>query len=111
MSLASRQPDKNDDLYFDMSSVAFGNGSYVAVGWDAWCTYDPPRLCWPAAVAVWTSTDGQTWVRVPSDPVFRLGNTPRIGAPVVAAWESRFVAAGRYGDEGVAVWISEPSGA
>jgi hypothetical protein len=95
------------DLHFIVGTVAAGSDGYVALGGDQWCMDAYPFLCSPAEGAVWTSTDGTTWVRVRPGPVFELGRTTRVEVRAVTALGSRFVAAGTYGD-GVAVWISEP---
>lgn len=114
VSRSSGGQDAREDLYFIADSVAAGGGGYVAMGGDQWCVYNRWD-CTPAEAAVWTSTDGETWVRVPTGPVFQVGRTQRVQVVGVAAWGSRFVAAGMYGGEVVAeeyvertaIWISE----
>jgi hypothetical protein len=108
VSRSSGGGDVSDDLYFEIHQVAAGPSGYVAVGGDAWCVYGSPFLCSPAEAAIWTSADGESWVRVSSAPVFRLGRTTRVSTSAVAAWGSRFVVVAAYG-EGTAVWISEAS--
>ena len=107
VSRSSSGQDTSKVLHFGVRSVAAGSGGYVALGGDQWCINGYPFLCSPAEGAAWTSTDGETWVRVPPGPVFELGRATRVEVYSVTAWGSRFVAAGTYG-EGVAVWISEP---
>lgn len=85
--------DRESD--FGVHAVAAGAGGYVAVGVDSRCRYFP-RVCPVAEAAVWVSADGRNWARVSSDPVFRVGRTGPILMRAVAAWGSRFVAAGEY---------------
>lgn len=85
--------DRESD--FGVHAVAAGAGGYVAVGLDSRCRY-APRACTVAETAVWVSADGRSWARVSSDPVFRVGRTGPILMRAVAAWGSRFVAAGEY---------------
>jgi hypothetical protein len=108
VSQAGPQPSPDDGLYLEIHSIASGTDGYVAAGGDAWCRYSRWD-CFPAEAALWTSLDGETWTRVPSDPLFRLGHTSRVESAVAAAWGSRFVVAANYG-EGVAVYVSEPDG-
>ncbi len=90
-----------------LNSVAAGSGGYVAVGGDGICGGGG---CPSSEAAVWTSIDGESWIRVPTGSVFQVGGTAWVNAKVVTAWGSRFVAAGEYGgyDGGTAIWISEP---
>ena len=87
--VADRQSD------FGVHAVAAGPGGYVAVGRDSRCRYFP-RVCSVAEGAIWVSEDGRSWVRVSSDPVFRVGRTGPIVMNAIAPWGSRFVAAGEY---------------
>lgn len=89
-----------------MWSVTASESRYVAVGVDGDCPDADP--CATAEAAIWTSTDGESWVRVPPGDVFRAG--PDAGdegssASRVIAWGPRFVADGEY-DGGRVVWIS-----
>jgi hypothetical protein len=101
-----------------LNSVTAGDGGYVAVGTapgearylcasgDENCAYDE--------AVVLTSLNGETWVRVPSAPVFRVGDPSDPdgyeGADMsaVAPWGSRYVSLGTYENE-PAVWISAAS--
>ena len=80
------------------------------VGGDGVC--GSGQNCPSAEAAVWTSTDGESWVRVPTGPVFQVTD-PRdpernggASAWLVVPWGSRFAAAGEY-DDVMAIWISE----
>jgi hypothetical protein len=101
-----------------LNSVTAGDGGYVAVGTGL----GAPRFLCPSGnencaydeAVVLTSVDGKTWVRVPSAPVFRVGD-PRgpernEGAAMltVAPWGSRYVSLGTYDNE-PAVWIAGPA--
>jgi hypothetical protein len=92
-------------------SVAAGSGGYVAVGGDG--AAGDSGCCPAAEAAVWTSVDGVSWVRVPTEPVFQISPEEMardrgVRAWVVVAWGSRFIAAGQHGDD-FAIWISEPA--
>jgi hypothetical protein len=99
-----------------LSSVAAGDGGFVAVGATMAC-YDVAALrrrdCASREAVVMTSVDGETWVRVPSGPQFRVAQpeNPRnaTGAEMseVVAWGSRFAALGEY-DGKPTVWVSTP---
>ena len=98
------------------SAVAWNGGRYVAVGIDE--AARAPRM------AVWTSTDGVSWHRVPDGPAFDVGDYQDTmeyrawAGPVdlVAAGPAGFVAVGRrcvggraYGDRvecAAVVWRS-----
>lgn len=89
-----------------MTSIAVGGPGLVAVGQDGWCT----ELGSCAGVsAVWTSTEGTTWIRRPE--VDRVGfdimhSVLAIGDDLVAAGSSsRPPAAGR-----AVVWTSTDGG-
>lgn len=90
-------------------SVAAGNGGYVAVGATMGCTTD----CAAREAVVMTSADGETWVRVPSGPEFRVAQPGDLenaqGAAMfdVVAWGSRFAALGEYDGEPT-VWVTAP---
>jgi hypothetical protein len=89
-----------------LSSVAAGDGGYVAVGATMGCTD-----CASREAVVMTSVDGDTWVGVPSGPEFRvaqpgdLENAPGAVMFEVVAWGSRFAALGEYDGEPT-VWVA-----
>jgi Tol biopolymer transport system component len=91
-------------------SVAAGDGGYVAVGTTTSCTTTD---CASREAVVMTSVDGQTWVRVPSGPEFRVAEPANPekaqGAAMfqVVAWGSRFAAVGEYDGEPT-VWVTAP---
>jgi hypothetical protein len=95
--------------------VTFGNGRYVAVGAEGGDDSNPDDsnpFGWHAAV--WTSTDGTTWVRVPhDDEVFGYGDQElAVGMDAVAVGAAGFVAVGDAitdtpdGDQRAAIWYS-----
>jgi len=90
-------------------SVAAGDGGYVAVGATMECITD----CASREAVVMTSVDGETWVRVPSGPEFRVAqpgdpqNAPGAAMIEVVAWGSRFAALGEYDGEPT-VWVTTP---
>jgi hypothetical protein len=89
-----------------MWSVAASEGGYVAVGVDGACL--DGIECRSAEAAIWTSNDGESWVRVPPGDVFRVAPDPGSEgsqAWQVVAWGSRFVVEGQY-DGRDAIWIS-----
>lgn len=94
---------------FAMWSVAASESGYVAVGADGYCWRGAE--CPSAEAAIWTSTDGESWVRVSPGEVFKavgpITSEPNHGAYAgrVVAWGSRFVVEGRYQGRG-AIWIS-----
>jgi len=84
-------------------AVAAGPGGYVAVGGDGQCGGGE---CPSAETAIWTSTDGESWERVPSATVFQTSEGRGwVSAWDVVAWGSRFAAVGEW-DAHDAVWIS-----
>jgi hypothetical protein len=91
-----------------LSSVAVGDGGYVAVGATMLCTTTD---CGSREAVVMTSVDGETWVRVPSGPEFRVAqpadpaNAPGAAMYDVVAWGSRFAALGEYNGEPT-VWVT-----
>ncbi len=100
---------QGSDVDLAMLAVTAGSGGYVAVGGDGVC---PGGVCPSAEAAVWTSSDGESWTRVPTGPVFQMSSDDSeqkgwVLAGVIA-WGSRFVAWGAY-DKGTAVLISDPS--
>ena len=90
-----------------LSSVAAGNGGYVAVGATMGCDTD----CASREAVVMTSVDGETWIRVPSGPAFRVAqpsdpeHAPGASMDEVVAWGSRFAALGEYDGEPT-VWVT-----
>ena len=92
-----------------LSSVAAGDGGYVAVGATMSCT--DPADCGSREAVVMTSVDGETWVRVPSGPAFRVAqpndseNAPGAAMDEVVTWGSRFAALGEYDGEPT-VWVT-----
>jgi Tol biopolymer transport system component len=92
-----------------LSSVAAGDGGYVAVGATMECNTD----CASREAVVMTSVDGETWVRVPSGPDFRVAqpsdpeNAQGAAMYDVVAWGSRFAALGEYDGEPT-VWVTTP---
>lgn len=86
-------------------SVAASESGYVAVGVDGFCLVG----CRSAEAAIWTSTNGESWVRVSPGDVFRVARPDRetqaSHAWQVVAWGSRFVVNGEY-DGRDAIWIS-----
>ena len=89
-----------------VSSVAASQRGYVAVGADGLCSSGAE--C-PSEAAIWTSTDGESWVRVSPGDVFRIGSPDPESqgsyASRVIAWGSRFVVEGEYDGRG-AIWMS-----
>ena len=85
--------------------ISIGQGAatkagYVLVGGDRDCF---GGSCRPStAAAIWTSPDGRSWSRLPSDERFA-----RAGATHVIAFGSRFVVGGGH-DGGPTIWISDP---
>jgi len=102
-----------------LNSVTAGDGGYVAAGTGLGasrflCPSGNENCAYDEAVVL-TSVDGKTWVRVPSAPVFRVGDQRgperNEGAAMltVAPWGSRYVSLGTYDNE-QAVWIAGPAG-
>jgi hypothetical protein len=80
--------------------VAGSDAGYVLVGADPSCFGEP---CSPSAEAViWTSPDGRSWSRLPSDERFS-----RAGTTHVIAFASHFIVAGGH-DGKPTIWISDP---
>lgn len=89
-----------------MLSAAATSAGYVVVGGDGLCLLGS---CLSAEAVIWTSVDGHSWSRLPSDDRFRVtarGDTSGAWAIDSVAWESRFVVGGTY-DGKPAIWISE----
>lgn len=61
-------------------------------------------FCGSDEAVIWTSADGRSWTRVPSDGRFEGGN-----AKAATAWGSGFVIGGES-DRRPAVWTSAPEG-
>ncbi len=77
-------------------------GGYVAAGLDGICLLP----CASEEAAIWTSPDGRSWTRLPSDDL--LGGTAsgqRAEAWVAAPWGDGFVVGGLHGSN-PAVWVS-----
>jgi hypothetical protein len=94
--------DGENGLYYYIGgfrSVASGPSGFVAVGMERSET-DVDEA------AVWTSPDGQAWIRVPTAAVFEgSSDSSWAGMGDVSSWGQRFVAAGWAGKEFVA-WLS-----
>ena len=85
-------------LELTVSSIAASDAGFVAVGeFGEFCLF----TCAPGEIVIWTSEDGRSWSRLPSDARFA-----RAGAPRVVAWGDRFVMGGTQDGEPV-TWISE----
>jgi hypothetical protein len=98
--------DPEAGLYLELFAVeALGDG-FVAMGGDAWCIYGE-WTCTPAAVSIWTSTDGTTWTRVPPLDAFNLGEVGRVTDGTVAVWGGRPVVTATYDTDSVGLWITE----
>lgn len=89
-------------------SVAAGDDGYVAVGTTEECSTG----CASREAVVMTSVDGETWIRLPSEPVFRVDDPEdqdnAMGAEMysVVRWGSGYAAMGSYDGE-PAVWFVE----
>jgi hypothetical protein len=81
-----------------LKSAAATSAGYVVVGGDGLCLFPCPDQ----EAAIWTSVDGRSWSRVPSDDLFRGA-----WADSAVAWGSRFVVGGPYEGQ-PAIWISDP---
>ncbi|MEX0629802.1 MAG: hypothetical protein WEE67_05110 [Chloroflexota bacterium] len=92
-----------------MRSAAATSAGYVAVGGDGLCLLGS---CLSAEALIWTSSDGRSWSRLPSDDLFKVTEprdpayTSGAWAMEVVAWGSRFVVGGVY-DGRPAIWISD----
>jgi len=101
--------DEGMDVKLMMKSVAATSAGYVAVGGDGLCLLGP---CLSAEALIWTSADGRSWSRLPSDDLFKVTEprdpayTSGAWASEVVAWGSRFVVGGVY-DGRPAIWISD----
>lgn len=85
-------------------SLTANSDGYVAVGGDGRCA---GGACPGAEAAVWTSTDGLSWERVPTGPVFQdePGGRGWVSMFDVTPWRDGFVAVGES-----YVWIGQASG-
>lgn len=81
-----------------MESAASTTAGYIVVGGDGLCQFDP---CPDEDAVIWTSVDGRSWFRVPSDDRFTGAS-----AKEAISWGSRFVVGGVY-DGKPAIWISD----
>ena len=85
----SRLPSYDEGL---VSSVAAASSGYVAVGGDGKCAKEP---CPDAVATIWTSPDGRSWSRLPSDDRFEVADAQRPAnhsgawATSAVAWDSR----------------------
>lgn len=86
------------EFALSVSSIAVSDAGFVAVGgFGEFCLF----TCPPGEVVIWTSEDGRSWSRLPSDARFA-----RAGAHSVVAWGDRFVVGGTQDGEPV-IWISD----
>jgi hypothetical protein len=105
----SRVSGVSDGVIYD---VTFGNGRYVAVGAEGGEGTDSNPFDWHAAV--WTSTDGATWGRVPHDDeaFAHRDQELAVGMDAVAHGSAGFVAVGDAitdtpdEDQRAAIWYS-----
>ena len=81
----SRLPSYDEGL---VSSVAAASSGYVAVGGDGKCAKEP---CPDAVATIWTSPDGRSWSRLPSDDRFEVADAQR-PANHSGAWATSAVA-------------------
>ncbi len=98
--------DRNPFHGISVADVAAVEDGYVAVGFEQAC---PGGQCWTTEAVIWTSADGQTWSRLPSDERFRsVGQWDSSGTEArwVVAMGSRIVIAGTYEDVPT-IWISD----
>ena len=90
------------------SSIAAASSGYVAAAGERGCAVGP---CPGARPVIWSSPDGRSWSRMPSDDRFEVAdpqstaNHTGAWATSVVAWDSHFVVAGTY-DASPVVWIS-----
>ena len=106
-------PDQGSSAALIPSSIAATSSGYVAAAGEGVCDKEP---CPDARAVVWSSPDGRSWTRLPSDERFEVADARRpanhSGAWAMSAvdWDSRFVVAGAY-DSSPAIWISGLPGA
>jgi hypothetical protein len=81
-----------------LKSAAATSAGYVVVGVDGVCP--DPGSCPDQEAVIWTSPDGRSWSRVPSDDRLTGASAER-----AVAWGSRFVVGGGLGRQPV-IWIS-----
>jgi hypothetical protein len=85
------------EFALSVSSIAASDAGFVAVGgFGEFCLF----TCAPGEIVIWTSEDGRSWSRLPSDARFA-----RAGVSEVVAWGDRFVVGGTQDGE-PAIWIS-----
>lgn len=87
----------------DINAVAAGGPGFVAAGFDESAAFGDRD------VAIWTSTDGEEWARVPHDEVLFGGAEDQVVLAVEAS-EGGLVAVGydeARGDRDAAVWRSD----
>jgi hypothetical protein len=83
-----------------VESAAASGAGYVLVRGDRSCL---GGACSPfGEAAIWTSPDGRSWSRLPSDERFA-----RAGATSIVAFGSHFVVGGGHDDKPT-IWISDP---
>jgi hypothetical protein len=79
-----------------LKSAAATSAGYVVVGGDGLCLIGP---CPDQEAVIWTSPDGRSWSRVPSEDLFTGASANK-----VVAWGPQFVVGGE--DDGKpAIWI------
>lgn len=81
-----------------LNAAAGTSNAHVVVGADGVCP--DPESCPDQEAVIWTSADGRSWSRVPSDDRFTAAS-----AETVVAWGSRFVVGGAQRRQPV-MWIS-----
>jgi hypothetical protein len=90
------------------SSIAAASSGYLAAAGEGGCAVEP---CPGARAVIWSSPDGRSWSRMPSDDRFEVVDVQRPAnhsgawATSAVAWDSQFVVAGAY-DGSPVVWIS-----
>jgi hypothetical protein len=82
-----------------LSFAVAGNAGYLVVGADGSCV--SAGFCASDEAVIWTSADGRSWSRLPSDDRFSDGY-----ATVATAWRSGFVVGGAQSGA-PAIWISK----
>ena len=96
-----------------LSSIAAASSGYVAAAGEGGCGVEP---CPGARAVIWSSPDGRSWSRMPSDDRFEVadpqGTAKHTGtwATSAVAWDSHFVVGGSY-DASPVIWISDTADA
>ena len=87
----------------DLARVSDG---WLAVGGDIHFRTDGARQ----DIAMWSSSDGATWTRIPDQPEFQggLGTSMQFGATVVAARNGEVIVIGATAGPHLTVWFSPP---